>query len=150
MDADRRAGLIPLVRRTGSAMVRELIESLHRAGYADITAGHHPLFENIDAQGTRLSALAARAGVTHQSMGDLVASLERRGYVERRSDPNDGRARLVCLTPLGQRLVRRARREIWRIERDWSAAWREAGIRTDLGPVLAQVLDKRTDRATGP
>lgn len=143
MDSDERPGLIPLVRRTGAAMVAELIERLHAAGYTEISAGHHPLFENIDPQGTRLSVLAARGGITHQSMSELVASLERRGYVERRPDPSDGRARLVCLTPEGQKMVRKARREIWRIERAWADAWREADDGADLASVLASALEER-------
>jgi len=40
--------------------------------------------------------------MTHQSMGELIDTLERRDYVERRPDPDDGRARLVCLTAKGR------------------------------------------------
>ena len=90
-------------RQTARLMIEELIERLEADGHDGVHPSHHALYENIDPEGTRLTELAARAGMTHQSMGELVASLERGGWVERRPDPTDGRARLVCLTPSGRR-----------------------------------------------
>ena len=43
-------------------------------------------------------------------MGELVAELERRDYVERRPDPRDGRALLVLPTGRGLMLLAHARR----------------------------------------
>ena len=37
-----------LFRQTARLMVDELVQRLHDAGYSDITAAHHPLFEAID------------------------------------------------------------------------------------------------------
>ena len=88
-------------RQTARRMVEELIERLMADGHDGVHPAYHALFENIDAEGTRLTELAARADMTHQSMGELVGTLERRGWVERRPDPTDRRARLVCLTPDG-------------------------------------------------
>jgi DNA-binding MarR family transcriptional regulator len=139
-DGDRVITLIALFRQTARLMVDELLERLHEAGYEDQTAAHHPVFENIDQGGTRLSVLAARAGMTHQSMGELVQALERRGYVERRVDPTDSRARLVRLTRRGRRSVRRAIDEIAEIEAAWLERFRRAGLHEDLRDVLAAAL----------
>ncbi len=57
--------------------------------------------------GLRLGELAERAGMTAQSMGELVDDLEGLGYVERRPDPTDRRAKRVHLTGKG-RLTRSA------------------------------------------
>jgi DNA-binding MarR family transcriptional regulator len=132
--------LIGLFRRTAQLMVAELVERLNEAGYPDLSAAAHPVFENIDPGGTRLTELAARTGMTHQAMGELVTTLEERGYVERRADPSDGRARLVCLTARGRRVVRDALREIADIEASWSAYWRAAGLRADLRPPLHHAI----------
>ena len=59
----------------------------------------------------RVTALAARQGVTQPTMTTLVHSLERDGLVVRRADPADGRASLVKLTESGAELVRARRRE---------------------------------------
>jgi DNA-binding MarR family transcriptional regulator len=45
--------------------------------------------------GTTVSVLAERAQITKQSMAGLVRHLEQHGYVERRPDPRDRRAKLV-------------------------------------------------------
>jgi DNA-binding MarR family transcriptional regulator len=135
--------LIALFRVTARLMVEELVERLHAAGYRDHTAAHHPVFENIDREGTRLTVLAARAGMTHQSMGELVRTLERRGYLERRSDPSDGRATLVLLTARGREAARRAVAEIAEIEAAWLERFRRAGLAGELRAVLEAALRER-------
>jgi DNA-binding MarR family transcriptional regulator len=132
--------LIALFRQTARLMVDELVERLQAAGYPDTTAAHHPVFENIDPDGTPLTVLAGRAGLTHQSMGELVQTLQRRGYLERRPDPSDGRVRLVRLTPKGQQAARRAIDEIAAIEAAWLERYREAGLDGDLRALLAAGL----------
>ncbi len=83
--------LVSALRTAAALMIDELIARLHAAGYSDVTPAHHGVFENLDPGGTRLTELAARAGITHQSMSELVSVLERRGYLERRADPADDR-----------------------------------------------------------
>jgi DNA-binding MarR family transcriptional regulator len=56
--------------------------------------------------------------MTKQSMGELVDDLEKRGYVERRPDPTDRRARLVALTDRGRAQARAGLRMIGRLERE--------------------------------
>ena len=46
-------------------------------------------------QGIQVSALTQLARVRKQTMAQAVEELEKLGYVERRADPADGRARLV-------------------------------------------------------
>lgn len=132
--------LIAVLGETAQLMVEELVQRLHAAGYQDITAAHHPVFENIDAQGTRLTVLAARTGMTHQSMGELVEALERRGYLKRSNDPLDGRARLVRLTARGRHLARRAVTEIREIEESWLDRYSRAGFEGDLRTTLESAL----------
>jgi len=135
--------LISLFRQTARLMVDDLVDRLRAAGYDDTTAAHHPVFENIDPGGTRLTVLAARAGLTHQSMGELVQALEERGYVERRPDPGDGRVRLVRLTRKGRQAARRALEEIAAIEASWLERYREAGFDVDPRALLAAGLVER-------
>jgi DNA-binding MarR family transcriptional regulator len=139
-DGTRQITLISLFRRTAQLMVAELVERLAAAGYPDLPPSTHPVFENLDREGTRLTELAARTDMTHQSMGELIDTLEQRGYVERRQDPADGRARLVCLTSKGAQMVRIALREIAGIEAAWAQVWQTAGLRGDLQTALEHAL----------
>jgi DNA-binding MarR family transcriptional regulator len=145
-DDQRPFTIMMAFRRTSRLMVEELIERLEADGHLGASPAHHALYENIDPEGTRLTELAARADMTHQSMSELVASLERGGWVERRPDPTDRRARLVCLTPDGRQLVRRGLHHIAEIEAKWQERWRAAGHDGELRPVLEQAI-KEEERA---
>jgi DNA-binding MarR family transcriptional regulator len=134
--------LIALFRQTSRAMVDELVARLRAGGFEDTTAAHHPLFENIDPGGTRLTVLAARAGMTHQSMGELVGALEQRGYVERRADPSDGRVRLVVLTEKGRDAARLAVKEIAAIEAAWLERVGASGFELDVRALLRAGLER--------
>jgi DNA-binding MarR family transcriptional regulator len=139
-DDGRPFTIIMGFRQTAQLMVRELIERLEADGHDGVHPSHHALYENIDPGGTRLTELAARADMTHQSMGELVATLERGGWVERRPDPTDGRARLIVLTPSGRHLVVRGLHHIGEIEAKWQERWKRAGHEGLLRPVLAQAI----------
>jgi DNA-binding MarR family transcriptional regulator len=88
-------------------------------GIAGIRAAHLQVFGTIKAGGTRLTDLAAWSNMSLSSMAELVDDLERLGYLERRPDPDDGRAKLVCLTDTGWLAIRQGRHVIESIEADW-------------------------------
>jgi MarR family transcriptional regulator, temperature-dependent positive regulator of motility len=89
---------------------------LRERGYPDVRLAHSALFAHIDPEGIRSSELAERAGMTKQGMGQLVADLEKKGYIERVEDPEDRRARVVRLTTKGRRHVRDAKEIIGELE----------------------------------
>lgn len=66
-----------------------------------------------DEPGLRLSELADRLVVERPTVTRMVARLERSGLVERRADPDDGRASLLYPTPRS-RLMEPALRRAWR------------------------------------
>ena len=55
----------------------------------------------------RLSALAGRLFLDKSTTSRVVNALVRKGYVEQRPDPSDGRAMLISATRQGQRLCAR-------------------------------------------
>lgn len=61
----------------------------------------------------RLGQVAGNLGITSGSATPLVDGLERRGLVERRSDPSDRRAVLVGLSAKGFALMEQSRTD-WR------------------------------------
>lgn len=134
---DRHVTLIARFRQVSQMLVEDLVQRLHAAGFPDVTPAYQAVFENIDRHGTRLTVLAARAEMTHPSMSELVNLLVRRGYVERRPDPSDGRARVVHLTRHGRQAVRAALAAIAEIEADWYA---RTGSDIDWHGALSQGL----------
>lgn len=112
-----------------------LIERLHAAGYDDIRPAHSQVFGAIAAEGSRVGEMAAQAGITQQSMSELVDSLERLGYLERRPDPRDRRARIVAFTERGWEAVRAGITTVDAIEAEWAervGARRAAALRKAL------------------
>jgi DNA-binding MarR family transcriptional regulator len=99
-------------RRTFGALLRLPYEALQARvygglaarGFPEIRPAHSSVFRHIAAGGSRLTDLAARAGMTKQSMAYLVESLERGGFLSTVPDPADGRAKLVLLTTSGRRV----------------------------------------------
>ena len=91
-------------------------------GTEGIRPAHLQVFGVIKADGTRLTDLATWAGMSLSAMAELVDGLEQLGYVERRRDSRDGRAKLVLLTDTGWHAIRQGQRVIAQIEADWGAA----------------------------
>jgi len=148
---EERLGPVPTIisvfRRATDVMIQDLIARLDAAGFAGLTPSHQIVFENLDPIGTRLTELAVRAGMTHQSMSELVSLLEQRGYVKRRVDPTDRRARIVSLTSSGKRLARQALRELELIEAEWRENLAGIGARGDIVGRMSKALDRRASFA---
>jgi len=111
-----------LLRTPVQEVVRRVSAGLADAGFDDLRPAHTAVFQHIKAEGSRLTDLADRAQITKQSMGYLVDYLEQRGYLERRPDPTDRRASLVCLTNRGWDQIRTALAIIASIEEEWGRA----------------------------
>ena len=71
------------------------------AARGQLTASHVHITRHLDLAGSRLTELAARAGVSKQAMGKLVDQCEAWGLVQRQPDLRDARACLVMFTPTG-------------------------------------------------
>jgi DNA-binding MarR family transcriptional regulator len=78
--------------------------ALEAAGFDDIRPTHANVFTFVPPDGIQVAELTRLAHVRKQSMAQAVEELERLGYVERRADPHDRRARLVFLTERGRRV----------------------------------------------
>jgi len=99
----------------------ELFARLTGLGFAEIRPAHGCVFGNIDSEGSRLTALAERSGLTKQSVGEAVADLEGLGFVERVPDPADGRAKIIRLTEHGEEALAAAQEIFADIERGFAA-----------------------------
>ena len=96
-----------------------VFEALRSAGFDDLTLAQCRICQRLNADGIRVTDLAEQASVTKQTAGALVDELAANGYVTRRPDPRDARARLVVLTDRGEKLCAAAAAEIGRIEAEW-------------------------------
>jgi DNA-binding MarR family transcriptional regulator len=84
----------------------ELFTRLAAAGYDDLQPRHGAVLAYLDEDGIRATELARLSGRHKQIVGRIVDELEQLGYVERRPDPQDRRAKLIFPTERGLDQVR--------------------------------------------
>jgi DNA-binding MarR family transcriptional regulator len=82
----------------------QLYAGVVAAGFDDLNAAHVGLWRYPGLEGQRPSQLAARVGITKQSVNDLLGHFEHHGYLVREPDSADGRVRVIRLTSKGRRL----------------------------------------------
>jgi DNA-binding MarR family transcriptional regulator len=142
--AARPRNLAVLLREPFRIGSEQLHERFAERGHPEVRAPHGNVFQFLDDSGTRVSELAQRAQVTKQSMAELVAHLERHGYVERTPDPSDRRAKLVRSTARGDEVYAIAREFVREMEADWT---RQLGAR-DMAR-LRDLLERLNDVVAG-
>lgn len=132
--------LSALLTQARDIIVKGLHDELAEEGFEGIRPVHGSVFRNIDPEGSRLTTLAERAGLTKQAIGELIDDLQRLGYLERVVDEADRRAKIIRLTGQGRLAQTTARRILVEIERGWARLLGEerAGIlRRSLEEVIA-------------
>ena len=127
----RRApeNLAILLREPFRALSDELMARLVARGYPQVRFAHGNVFQFLDDDGTRVSVLAERAGMTKQAMAQLVTHLEQHGYVERVADPRDRRAKLVRATDRGREVFAVARELVEEVDARLGERLGEAKLR---------------------
>ena len=118
-----------LLREPFLAGTKLLHQRFAERGHPEIRPPHGNVMQFLDDGGTRVTVLAERAQMTKQSMAELVAHLERLGYVERVPDPSDRRAKLVRATRRGKQLYAIAREVVAEIEAEWTRRLGKAKMR---------------------
>jgi DNA-binding MarR family transcriptional regulator len=146
-DAHRGPLLGALLRLSRQEIVLHLELGLRALGAQPLhEAVAQPLHEH--PTGLRVTQLAQIAGVTKQSIAEMVDAMEAAGYVERVPDPSDGRARLVRLTRRGKAMNERARALVREVEARWAERVGEARVEA-LRSILEAIIagdDKRPGR----
>jgi DNA-binding MarR family transcriptional regulator len=92
-----------------------------------------------------MGELAQRAHLSKQTMTELVRRLERDGLVERRPDPDDGRAFLIFLTPRSRSFEPVAQRVLGELDRLVRRRLPDTHVE-ELKAGLRELLDLGSDR----
>ncbi len=133
-----------------------------RIGHALRQRGHHlqpahsKIVVHLDMEGTRLTDLAERAGISKQAMGKMVDELENLGYVCR-DDHSDGRAKNIRFTRKGIKLLKDSDEIVDQVWGDCAALFGEQRLThlrnelSDLQDIIRQDADNpfSSQRAAG-
>jgi DNA-binding MarR family transcriptional regulator len=120
-----------LLNNAVSRFESRVLEFMSQSGHPQARISHMSLTRNLDLDGTRVSELARRAGMTKQAMGELVSQCRALNLVVSRPDPSDKRARVVRFTSEGLRWLEAFRQAVDRAERE---------MRDEVGAMSMDVL----------
>ena len=126
---------------------RELFAPAADHGYADLREPHLQIFGNVGIDGVRLTELAARAQLSLATTSELVSELQRLGYLERRPDGADRRAKLIFPTERGRQALNDAGDRVAEIEQQWRNALGGNGFDV-MCRSMQELLNRLSDEAT--
>ena len=144
-----RAGDLSTLMRAGYHRTMEYVQAhLEQLGFDDVRPAHMVIFQHLGPEGARIGELAERAKLTNQSVGYLVDYLEEHGYVERRPDPKNRRATLVCFTERGWDEADACSQVLDRLDEELTSRLGAQRLE-QLQTLLAEVADALTASTTG-
>jgi DNA-binding MarR family transcriptional regulator len=133
-----------LLRTAYNVLSSNIYRGVLAAGVTDMRPAHGNAMEMLAIEdGLRLTDIAARAGMAPQSMGELVDDLVAKGYLERREDPEDRRAKRIYLTQRGKATADASRAAVREVEKrlvDLLGERQYRQIRRHLADIIEQVL----------
>src|SRR3712207_5436193 len=141
MQPERHTPLPGLFSICQNLVEGELFARLAEAGYPEVRPVHGCVFGTIGDGGDRLTALADRARMTKQSVGEVVSELEQLGYVERVPDPSDGRAKIITLTERGRGAYELGYAMFDEIQERWEKRYGAERVRDALAMLREVVAD---------
>lgn len=131
---------VALLRAAYNTLSKEISAAVQQVA-PDQRPSHGNVMEQLDFEdGQRLTDLADGAGMAPQSIGELVDQLEELGYVERRPDPDDRRAKRIYRTAKGEKASETARTTALATEAALSDLLGEDEL-AELRTQLARIVD---------
>jgi DNA-binding MarR family transcriptional regulator len=109
-----------LLRMPWEAVQAHMLEQLHAHGFDDFDASYLSVFRYPGPHGERPSELAARLRISKQALNHLLGRLERRGYLERHTDPDSRRSKRIELSARGVEAVTVIRAAVAEMDERWA------------------------------
>ncbi len=139
--------IVALLGSVKEDLVEEMYRRLIAAGYPGLRPSHGCILRYLEVDGSPLSELAEKSGMSKQAFGEHVANVEALGYIERVPDPRDGRAKLIVPTARGREMLLLGREIFAELECEWADAVGEDRV-IALRETLEEIHALQTLRGT--
>ncbi len=136
--------MIALAEKAARALRTDMLTHAHERGFTQIQPAHNAVFATLPPEGARTADMAARAGITRQSMGEVVRDMVRLGILEMVPDPADGRAKIVTFTEEGLHVAQQGFSHIIDLDRQFREEFGDADFETTCR-VLARIQEMLDD-----
>jgi DNA-binding MarR family transcriptional regulator len=96
--------IVILLKIVAEQFNREMTPALSKY---DLTASQYGIikyFFKRDPQAARITDIKRKFSMSHPTAIGLIGQLEKKGYLERRKDPEDGRSKILILTEKAKQL----------------------------------------------
>lgn len=123
------------------ALIDELHDELRSQGHAGVRPVHGFALQAVSREGTSVSELGRRLGISKQAAAKTVSGLEGLGYLAREPDPQDGRAQRLFVTGHGEDCLRTSAEIFERLRARWVA---------QLGQDQVTALEDTLEALAGP
>ena len=148
----REQMLLRLLFRATHAMNAEMARRVRAGGYHEFQPAFTAVLAHIDTEGTPVSTLARRIGVSRQAVSQVLQSIEAAGLVERQPNPNDARSVIVLHTARGRAILTHALDAMSSIEAECARTVGTdtiADLKRHLADLLARIDPDGTLASTG-
>ena len=113
--------LARLLARAFTSLIDDLHARLAARGVEDMRPAYGYVLVNARTSPLRVTDVARVLGVTKQAASQVIDAMVARGLVRREAAPDDARARVVVLTPLGLQLLSVVEDVYRELEGEWAA-----------------------------
>jgi DNA-binding MarR family transcriptional regulator len=136
--------LIGLVDRANRALQSDMVRRAHLDGHTEVKMAHNSVFGTLHAEGARAADMAMRAGITRQSMGEVIRDMVALDLLEMRPDPDDRRAKVVTYSEHGLAVAGDGYQYLIDLEARFAEEFgeREYAIARDVLARIVDVLDR--------
>lgn len=141
-----RDPLIGMIERAARVLKADMIEHGHSAGFTEMRSAHNVVFATLPPSGARAAELAKRAGMTRQSMGEVIRDMVVLGILEMLPDPSDGRAKIVTYTPYGLKVAGTGYGHLIDLEEQYVAEFGEKDYETARRVIERVIVMRGGDR----
>jgi DNA-binding MarR family transcriptional regulator len=142
LEAEKAKRTVQLLFKTARLLNERALERVRLRTGKPVRVAHTTVLPHVDLEGTRLTEIARRLGVSKQAAGQLVDELEEMGLLERVADPEDARAKLVRFSKRGQAAMLDGLQVLGEIEAEMRDVIGEAKMRAiheGLAAVIASI-----------
>lgn len=142
LDEAKRASTLQLLFKAARLLDERAVARLaQKHGLPQLRRSHMSVLPHLDLDGTRITVLADRLGVSKQAASQLIDDLEAFGVVARAPDPDDARARRVVFTKRGREGFFEGLATLKSMEEELSSAIGKARMRA-LHEALGAILEE--------
>lgn len=104
LEAEKRESTLQVLFKVARLLDERAVARIAAArDVPTLRRAHTSLLPHIALEGTRITEIAERMGITKQAVSQLVDELEQQGVLARVADPDDARAKRVVFTERGRR-----------------------------------------------